>query len=411
MSNNIIGFVSSYCLSKVLCPIFVQLILITIFSLILYFSEVLFFVFISVIFFLIFLYNYIFEWILLKTIFLNIWLFFYCFILYCLLSQERLYNMYFLYNTFIFILALLVFIVLIYVRKEYSRYRIRTYFSKYVSKDVVNKILVVKEDELQLWWKKRYLTIFFSDLVWFTDLSEKLKPEDLLKILWIYFEKMSSAILYRQWTIDKFMWDAIMAFWNAPLETNNHEDLACEAALLQRMVLENVRDAVKKLWVESEIDMRIWINSWESVVWNFWCSKRYDYTILWDPVNLASRLEWINKQYWTRIIIWENTYNNIKKDRFITREIDMITVKWKIQPVRIYELMSFNYWNNYELYWQIKLYEKALSLYRDWKFTSAMEMFKKVWDSPSKVFITRCEQFIKDWTDDSWDWIYRFKVK
>lgn len=411
MGNSIISFVRGYCISKVLCPIFVQSIFITSFSLLLFFNEIFYFVFVGLLYLFIFFYNYIIWEILIRSIFFNIWLLFYGFIMYILLSSERLYFMNFLYFATIFLLALLFFMFMTFARNEYSRYRIRSYFSKYVSKDVVNKILVDKENEIQLWWKKRYLTVFFSDLVWFTDLSEKLKPEDLLKILSIYFEKMSSAILSRQWTIDKFMWDAIMAFWNAPLETDKHEDLACEAALLQRMVLENVRDAIKELWVESEIDMRIWINSWESVVWNFWCSKRYDYTILWDPVNLASRLEWINKQYWTRIIIWENTYNSIDKNRFITREIDMITVKWKIQPVRIYELMSFNYWNNYELYWQIKLYEKALSMYRDWKFTVAMEMFKKVWDNPSKVFITRCEQFIKDWTDESWDWIYRFKVK
>lgn len=339
-------------------------------------------------------------WSLLLYIFISMWSFIW---FDYFIELSPIFVAYVLVNWFMFLYK--------YFEEKKSKDKIKGFFSKYVSENVVKQLASSSESELSLWGKKKEITIFFSDLAWFTDLSEKVAPEELLNILSIYFEKMSSAILARQWTIDKFMWDAIMAFWNAPLDIENHENLACEAALLQRMVLDVVREKLVELWVESSIDMRIWINTWEVVVWNFWCSKRYDYTILWDPVNLASRLESINKQYWTRIILWENTYERIDKSKFITRELDTITVKGKIKPVKIYELISFNYGKDIGMLAKIKLYEKALELYRTGKFNDAQKLFEKVWDNPSKVFIERCIQFSKTTPDVDWDGVYRFKVK
>lgn len=292
-----------------------------------------------------------------------------------------------------------------------NKNQIKNVFSKYVSQDVVEQLISMWTDNLRLWWVERTVTIFFSDLVWFTDLSEKLTVEQLWNILNIYFENMSNIILSKKWTIDKFMWDAIMAFWNAPLEVDFHENLACETALLQRQSLQIIREEIQKYWVQVHIDMRIWINTWNVVVWNFGCSKRYDYTILWDSVNLWSRLEWINKQYDTKIMISEYTYQNIDKNRFVTREIDLITVKWKEQPVRIYELVWFVWQVSQEILENIKWFSKWLALYRTRKFKEAYEIFNSLNDPVAKIFMGRCDEFLKTPPEDKWDNVFRFKVK
>lgn len=297
-----------------------------------------------------------------------------------------------------------------YLEEQESKNKIKSIFSKYVSKEVVDQIVHVWVDNLGLWWQKKNITIFFSDLVWFTSLSENLDPQELWTILNLYFEEMTHIILDNKWTIDKFIGDSVMAFWNAPLDIQWHEQLACETALQQRIALDKVREEVRKTWVDTVIDMRIGINTWQVLVWNFWCSTRYEYTVLWDDVNLASRLESINKQYWTKIIISEDTYKNIDSSKFFIRELDIITVKWKIKPVKIYELMAFYDSSNQKLIELIKKFEYALCLYRESKFIEAKEKFDLLDDDVSKLFSKRCEEFAASNQQD-WDWIYKFKIK
>ena len=350
---------------------------------------------------------------------------------------------------FIFLHIYIVFRKFIFEKK--SKDEVKNIFWRYISKDVVNDLLNSWIDNLKLGWQKRNLSVFFSDLAWFTDLSENLDPVDLWRILNIYFEEMSNLVLQNYGTIDKFIWDALMAFWNAPLDVPNHADLACKTAIYQRIALLKVRDELKKMWSNVFIDMRIWINTWDAVVWNFWCSQRYDYTALWDTVNLASRLEWINKEYGTNVIISETTYQNITKEMFMTRELDIITVKWKKKPVTIYELVWFNNLSEFEKMWlykeifkmlhekqydqaisylqqindetalklrktllekrNIELYSQALSFYKQKDFHKAFELFIKIWDEPSKKFISRCEYYISNPPPLDWDGVYRFKTK
>ncbi|EKD66057.1 MAG: hypothetical protein ACD_49C00067G0043 [uncultured bacterium (gcode 4)] len=299
-----------------------------------------------------------------------------------------------------------------YLEEKKSKDEIKSMFSKYISSDVVDELIKTWVEELKLGWFEREITVFFSDLAGFTNLSENLKPEDLWKILNVYFEEMSNIILDKKWTIDKFIGDAIMAFWNAPLENIDHATLACEAALFQRKALEKVRAKVKTLWVESLIDMRIWINTWKATIWNFWSSHRYDYTALGDTVNLASRLESINKQYGTNLIISETTFAQINKDNFIIREIDEIAVKWKEKPIKIYELIDFKT-NKIDKKEQELLdnYKEALASYRAQDFKKARKIFEKIWDTPSLKFIERCDNFIKNPPEKGWDGVYRFNVK
>lgn len=338
-----------------------------------------------------------------------------------------------------------------FIEERKSKDQVKAIFSRYISEDVANEVIKKGIDSMHLGGAEREITVFFSDLAGFTDLSESLKPEELGKILNIYFEEMSSIILAEKGTIDKFIGDAIMAFWNAPLDLPRHANNACTAALLQRQALEKVRAAIKALGCETFIDMRIGINTGKAIIGNFGCSKRYDYTALGDTVNLASRLESINKQYGTNIIISESTYKQIGKDRFIVRELDLITVKGKLKPIKIYELLGFNDRSEaekIELYqealkgfkekkyeasiekfkqiWdipsqnfvkklkelrKIELYTEALTLYRSRKFTEAKALFEKIGDTPSRKFIDRCDEFIKNPPSEDWDTVYRFKIK
>ncbi len=292
-----------------------------------------------------------------------------------------------------------------------SKNEIRSMFSKYVSADVANELIEKGVDKLALWWQEREVTLFFSDIEWFTDLSEKLSPEDLWRVMNAYFEEMSNIILSHRWTIDKFIGDAIMAFWNAPTEQKNHAELACRSALLQREALVKVREIVSSINAKIHIDMRIGLHSGKAVVGNFWSSNRFNYTAFGDTVNLASRLEGINKQYGTNIIISESTYKKLPKDTFIFRELDTIVVKGKTEPVWIYELIGLE--SNVPKTELQKLfsYQKALALYRDKKFKEAIWIFETIGDIPSQKFIERCERLLREWVGKDWDGVYRFDTK
>lgn len=339
-----------------------------------------------------------------------------------------------------------------YLNERKSKDEIKSMFSKYMSEDVINNLIANWIENLQLGWMQKEMTVFFSDLAWFTDLSENLEPVDLGKILNVYFSAMSDIILENKWTIDKFIWDAIMAFWNAPLDQIDHADLACITAIKQREVLSIVREELVKMGKNIFIDMRIWINTGKSVIWNFGSQKRYDYTALGDTVNLASRLEWINKQYDTNIIISEYTYNALKnKEKFLVRELDLITVKWKTKPVIIYELLGFadtnekqklellrialeayknkdykvaidafkkiwsipseNFIKKLKEYRNIDNYKKALEAYRNKDFETARNIFKEIWDLPSQKFADRCEEYMRIPPSKSWDWVYKYHEK
>ncbi|XDD45668.1 CHASE2 domain-containing protein [Leptospira sp. WS39.C2] len=214
---------------------------------------------------------------------------------------------------------------------------IRQTFSKFVSKDVVDELLK-HPDNLALGGSKREITIFFSDVRGFTTISEQLGPEDLVKLLNEYLSAMTDLIIEYKGTIDKYMGDAIMAFWGAPVPLEDHAYYACVAALAQ---LDHLK-VLQQKWAERNvpvIDIGCGLNSGPAVVGNMGSSHRMEYTCMGDTINLGSRLEGSNKMYTTNIIISEYTYEKVK-DRVVTRELDLVRVKGKTQPVRIYELLG-----------------------------------------------------------------------
>lgn len=214
---------------------------------------------------------------------------------------------------------------------------IRNTFSKFVSQDVVDELLANPE-AIALGGSKKEITVFFSDVRGFTTISEALGPEELVHLLNEYLSEMTELIIDYRGTIDKYMGDAIMAFWGAPVKNDEHAYYACVAAIAQYRALQDLQ----KRWADRNVpalDIGIGVNSGQAVVGNMGSSRRMDFTAMGDTVNLGSRLEGASKQYGVKMIISEFTYERVK-ERVWARELDLVKVKGKTEPVRIYELMG-----------------------------------------------------------------------
>ncbi len=186
--------------------------------------------------------------------------------------------------------------------------------------------------------KKWRLTILFSDLVGFTTISEDLSPENLIHLLNEYFSTMTDIILNCKGTVDKYIGDAIMAFWGAPLPIKDHAAKACQAALAMKKAIAPLQET----WQERGLPLlgtRLGIHTGQAIVGNVGSRDRFNYTVMGDTVNLASRLEGVNKIYGTSILVSESTHQQAGT-AFLFRELDLVQVKGRLQPVTIYELLG-----------------------------------------------------------------------
>jgi adenylate cyclase len=219
-------------------------------------------------------------------------------------------------------------------RKE--RLQIKSMLDSYVSPEVVN-ILLKNPEKLNLGGEDRDVTIMFSDIRGFTSLSEGMSPQDLVSLINNYLSRMTDIIMENRGTVDKYIGDAIMAFWGAPLDDPEHPYRACKAALEMLEALKEINDTLPE---NRKIDIGIGINTGIATIGNMGSTKKKNYTAMGDTVNLASRLEGVNKVFHTRIIISEYTYERVK-DRLLCRQLDVIRVKGKTIPVKIYEVIDF----------------------------------------------------------------------
>ncbi len=281
--------------------------------------------------------------------------------------------------------------------------KLKRAFSSYVSPQIL-EIIIRNPDKLRLGGEKRTVTVLFSDIRGFTALSERLEPEKLVKLLNEFLTPMTDIILSNGGTLDKYIGDAIMAIFNAPVEVKNHADRACISALNMVKVLEEMNPRFKNSF-GVELEVGIGINTGEAVVGNMGSHQRFDYTAIGDTVNLASRLEGLNKLYGTRIILSEHTVKSLK-GFFLTRKLDRVVVKGKTRPVEIYELMEDTPQNRNSK----EVFEKALNLYFEGKFEEAITLFREIGDAPSKVFLKRCRYLIKN-PPQSWNGIYTAEEK
>ena len=227
------------------------------------------------------------------------------------------------------------------------------------------------------------LTIFFSDIRSFTSISEKMKPEDLTQYLNRYFTPMSDIVTAHHGMIDKYIGDALMAFYNAPLDVKDHAIVACNSALemMDKLALLNKEFEKENL---PPLNIGIGLNTAEVVVGNMGSDKRFNYTVIGDGVNLASRVEGLNKSFKTNIIVTEFTKAQIG-DNFLTRELDRVQVKGKEERVLLYELLKDTKQNREK----VKRFNAVLALFKSSK-EEALDKFKQL----SKDDIV-CEYFIQ----------------
>ncbi len=279
-------------------------------------------------------------------------------------------------------------------------------FSNYVSPDLVREI-EKHPDKLVLGGEQREITILFSDIRGFTTVSESLTPPELVTLLNEYLSPMTRIVLDEKGTLDKFIGDAVMAIFNAPLDVPDHAGHACTAAVRMLEELQKLNRGFAERGMHT-LDIGVGINTGPAVVGNMGADIRFDYTAIGDSVNLASRLEGLNKYYGSHILVSEDTRNRVEDGRFTFREVDRVKVKGKHLPIVMYELMIVN---------QKILPEfmSALEQYRNRQFARAQQLFDQLVrdyaDGPSKLYSSRCAEYLEEPPPEDWDGVYTAKSK
>ncbi len=268
--------------------------------------------------------------------------------------------------------------------QENSSKFMRGAFSSYLSGDLLDQ-LIANPDALSLGGESKELSILFSDIRGFTTISESMDPVSLINLLNRYFTPMTNSVLENGGMLDKYIGDAVMAFFNAPVDIKKHADASCKSALEMIDRLDILNKELEKENI-NPIKIGIGINTADVVVGNMGSDSRFNYTVIGDGVNLASRVEGLTKNYGVDILITEFTVAKIS-DYFIYREIEPVKVKGKDVAVLLYELMKINDESKI-----IKeLYDKALSVYKSENLKEAQMLFnslvEKYDDNPSKFFI------------------------
>ncbi|MBF0280217.1 MAG: HAMP domain-containing protein [SAR324 cluster bacterium] len=285
-------------------------------------------------------------------------------------------------------------------------------FKKYVSSSVVDEVL---KSDVELGGEKKEVTIYFSDLADFTSISEVLTPEELISFLNEYLSQMTRILEEHSGIVDKYIGDAIMAFWGAPIPIDHHPRRACLAALEQLSWHKNLHQQWKNHPALSSVKTRFGIHSGEVIVGNVGSERRLDYTIVGDSVNTASRLELLNKYYGTHILISESTCLALNSD-MLTREIDLVQVKGKNKTTRVYELMSFVADASQEQKNLSELFNQGRKIFFERKFKEAKQIFERCLfemksDQASKIMITRCQELQETPPDDAWQGIHVMSEK
>lgn len=260
----------------------------------------------------------------------------------------------------------------------------------------------------------REVTIFFSDVRNFTNISEALSnPKTLIHFLNDYMEPMTDLIVHAQGTVDKFIGDAIMAYWNAPIDVEDHPDKAVTASLQQIAMLKDINERIRKddrfqavVKMSDKngvppLDIGIGLNTGEAVVGEMGSVGRSDYTVIGDAINLGSRLESLCKFYNSKVTISNFTKERLKRD-YIFRFLDLVTVKGKTEPVEVWQVHDFGQAEG-RMKEELDKHHHAIALYKEAKFAEALAVFKELQAWPDKtnqniynIYIERCEHYIEE---------------
>jgi adenylate cyclase len=301
--------------------------------------------------------------------------------------------------------------------EEREKRRVRGAFGQYLSPEVIRRLLVSPQ---LVQPKKTDITVMFSDIRGFTTISEKLDAQDLALFLNQYLSDMTRIVFAYQGTLDKYIGDAVMAFWGAPYEEPGHAARACDTAL---DMMKRVQEMQKKWEAEGKphLDIGIGLNTGVASVGNMGSILRYGYTALGDAVNLSSRLEGLNKEYGTHILANETTQRSAKDAGFVFRELDLIRVKGKLQPVTIYELIGRNAEPGQgaaaqDWHARLELFARARVLYQNRQWEAAQRSFENIivqWpdDGPSRAYWKRCQEYLFEEPPSGWDGVFTMTHK
>ncbi len=276
---------------------------------------------------------------------------------------------------------------------------------RYVSPEVAR---LVTRDLTLIRPERRSMTVYFSDIEGFTRLSEQMEPERLVQLLNEYLTEMTAAVRSTGGQVDKFIGDAVMAFWGAPVRTERHAHLACEAALKMRAVLLEKQPHWEKVYGH-RLQFRAGINSGEVVVGDMGSDQKSNYTVMGEAVNLAARLEGANKAYGTYVLVGDATAQRAR-DTYAFREVDRLPAPGKPGPTRVHELLGRTGDLTPRLREQLALYEQALTAWHQRRFTEALAHFERCAsefeDPVSAVYARRCRDSLERPPPEDWDGVY-----
>ena len=310
---------------------------------------------------------------------------------------------------FAFILSYITAIFEGYMTEGHQKRYLKAAFRQYLSPAVIEN-LIANPEKLNLGGEEREITAYFSDVQGFTSISEKLTPKELTDLLNNYLSAMTDIILAHGGTIDKYEGDAIIAFWGAPTEQADHAKRAVDAALACQQKLRDMQEELTKVTGKPFVQ-RIGLNTGKAVVGNMGSRSRFDYTMMGDTVNLASRLEGINKQFGTYTMCSKATMESAVKNscEYAFRPISNIAVVGKKEGVQVFVPMSqYEYENTAE---KRQIYDEAYDLFVKGDFAKAKEKFaSNEKDAPSAKFVEKCEKLIQN-PPENWDGILRATEK
>ncbi len=295
-----------------------------------------------------------------------------------------------------------------FIIEQRSKY-LKKAFSSYISKELVNELLKYP-DKLKLGGEKKSISILFLDIRDFTTISENLTPEELVGLLNRFFGPITDIILKNKGMLDKYIGDAIMALFNVPVDLENHAEAAIKSAIDIIGIVKELNKEFSHIGLP-ELNVGIGINTGEAVIGNIGTKARFDYTAIGDTVNLASRLEGLNKYYGTNILISQFTYDMLPQGVYNTRFIGEVTVKGKSAPIRVYELMTLVKLHESD----IKQFEQGVQMVIKGDFHKAYDIFQEIYekydDGVSKYYIDKIDKFKKQGDVCNPKDIQKFNVK
>jgi adenylate cyclase len=299
-----------------------------------------------------------------------------------------------------------------YFTEDRQRRMILKALAQYVSPAVADRI-ARDPTQVNLGGERRDMTVMFTDLKNFTNMTESMQVEDLTRMINYYFREMSEVVLKVDGTVDKYIGDAIMSFWNAPVEQADHALLACRAALGMQQREREIRPELEKLGAK-DLLTRIGLNSGTMAVGNMGSERKLNYTVLGDSVNFASRLEGANKFYGTQILMAESTAKLVR-DHVVMRQVDVLRVKGKKQPMAVFELMGEGAAGE-GLKPLAQRYERAFDLYRRQQWEAAEAELAALLaehpnDGPATTLMARIARFRQEPPPADWDGVYEAKDK